>query len=93
MPIVQIIDMPGAGVREYEAAFGLIHPDGAWPEGQLTHLAGPTPEGFRVVDVWESREAYERFEHDVLAPLGFAGAPLMEFPVHNLHQRAAQPGA
>jgi hypothetical protein len=37
-----------------------------------------------VVDVWESREAFERFEGDVLAPLGFAGAPLMQFPVHNL---------
>src|SRR4051794_8766098 len=29
------------------------HPDGAWPDGQLDHIAGPTPEGFRVIDVWE----------------------------------------
>jgi hypothetical protein len=84
MPIAQIIEMPGAGVPEYEAAFALIHPDGAWPDGQISHIAGPTPDGFRVVDVWESREAFERFERDVLAPLGFAGAPVVEFPVHNL---------
>ena len=82
MPIAQIIEMPGAGPREYEQAFALIHPDGAWPEGQLSHTAGPTPDGFRVIDVWDSREAFERFERDVLAPLGFSGAPRVEFPVH-----------
>jgi hypothetical protein len=44
----------------------------------------PRSDGFRVIDVWESREAFERFERDVLEPLGFAGAPVVEFPVHNL---------
>ncbi len=83
MPIAQIIDMPGAGIREYEQAFRLIHPAGAWPAGQLNHIAGPTADGFRVIDVWESLEAFERFERDVLAPLGFAGLPRAEFAVHN----------
>ena len=49
MPIAQIIDMPGAGAREYEQAFALIHPDGAWPAGQLNHIAGPSGDGFRVI--------------------------------------------
>jgi hypothetical protein len=84
MPIAQIIEMPGAGVLEYEQAFALLHPDGAWPEGQINHIAGPTPDGFRVIDVWDSRQAFERFERDVLAPLGFSGMPRIEFPVHNL---------
>jgi hypothetical protein len=84
MPIAQIIEMPGAGVREYEQAWTLIHPDGRWPDGQLSHIAGPGPAGFRVIDVWESAEAFERFERDVLAPLGFTGLPRVEFPVHNL---------
>jgi hypothetical protein len=82
MPIAHIIDMPGASVRDYEQAFSAIHPDGAWPAGQLDHIAGPTADGFRVIDVWESAEAFERFERDVLEPLGFAGAPRTEFPVH-----------
>ena len=84
MPIAQIIDMPGATERDYDAAFAAIHPEGHWPEGQLAHIAGPAEGGFRVIDVWESREAYERFEAAVLAPLGLAGAPATEFPVHNL---------
>lgn len=82
MPIAQIIDMPGASARDYEQAFALIHPGGRWPEGQLTHTAGPTPDGFRVIDVWESREAFLRFEREVLEPLGFSGAPRVEFDVH-----------
>jgi hypothetical protein len=80
MPIAQIIDMPGAGVREYEQAFALIHPGGAWPDSQLNRIAGPTPDSFRV----ESAEAFERFEREVLAPLGFTGLPRTEFAVHNL---------
>jgi hypothetical protein len=84
MPIAQIIEMPGLTVDAYEQAFALIHPDGVWPDGQLGHVAGPTDDGFRVIDVWESREAFERFEREVLAPLGFAGAPATEFAVHKL---------
>ena len=33
-----------------------------WPvEGLLVHAAGDGPNGFRVVDVWESEEAAQRF--------------------------------
>ena len=40
-----------------------------WPvEGLLVHAAGQGPEGFRVVDVWESEEACNRFG-EVLGPL------------------------
>jgi hypothetical protein len=31
------------------------------PEGGLFHVAGPMPGGWRVVDIWESEEAFERF--------------------------------
>jgi hypothetical protein len=31
------------------------------PEGLLLHVAGPTDEGFRVIDVWATREDWERF--------------------------------
>ena len=82
MRIAQIIEMPGAGVREYEQTFAAIHPDGAWHDGQLDHIAGPTPDGFRVIDVWESAEAFARFEREVLAPLGLSGLPRIEFSVH-----------
>ena len=31
------------------------------PSGLLFHVAGPTDEGFRVIDIWASREDWERF--------------------------------
>jgi len=34
----------------------------ARPEGLVLHVAGPTDEGFRIIGVWESEAAWERFE-------------------------------
>ena len=39
------------------------------PEGMLVQTAGPVEAGgFRVFNVWESREHYERFREDRLLP-------------------------
>lgn len=39
---------------------------GPIPEGLVLHAAGPTDEGFRIIAVWESEEAWERFRTDRL---------------------------
>lgn len=40
-----------------------------WPvEGLLVHAAGEGANGFRVVDVWESEDAFRRFG-DTLVPI------------------------
>jgi hypothetical protein len=41
------------------------------PSGLLLHVAGPTDEGFRVIDVWASRADWERFR-DRTSALGSA---------------------
>jgi hypothetical protein len=52
-----------------------------WPdEGLLVHAAGQGPDGFRVVDVWESEEACNKFgevlgEH--LEAIGITDPPQM----------------
>jgi hypothetical protein len=50
-----------------------------WPvAGLLSHTAGQGPNGFRVVDVWESREALEQFGAvlmPILAGIGMQGEP------------------
>jgi hypothetical protein len=38
------------------------------PEGLIVHVAGPTDSGFRIIDVWESQEAWERFRNERLRP-------------------------
>ena len=57
-----------------------------WPaEGLLAHIAGQGESTFRVVDVWESEEAFQRFGEKirpVLQEVGFPGEPKV-FPLHN----------
>ncbi len=38
------------------------------PDGLIVHVAGPTESGFRIIDVWESEEAWERFRNERLRP-------------------------
>lgn len=56
-----------------------------WPvEGLLLHAAGQGPSGFRVVDVWESQEALQRFADTLLPALqeiGITAEPEI-YPAH-----------
>jgi hypothetical protein len=42
--------------------------EGIEPEGLILHAAGPTDEGFRIIGIWESEEAWQRFREDRLDP-------------------------
>jgi hypothetical protein len=58
-----------------------------WPvKGVLSHAAGPTPNGWRVFDVWESEAAFGKFGA-VLMPLmqefKFPAVQPQIFPIHN----------
>jgi hypothetical protein len=56
-----------------------------WPvEGLLVHAAGDGPNGFRVVDVWESEEAAQRFGEQLAPHLREAGitAEPEVYPAH-----------
>jgi hypothetical protein len=56
-----------------------------WPvEGLLVHAAGDGPNGFRVVDVWESEEAAREFGEKLAPHLRDAGitAEPEVYPAH-----------
>src|SRR5438876_11146489 len=38
------------------------------PEGLIVHSAGQGEQGYYVYDIWESREAFERFMEEKLGP-------------------------
>ena len=44
--------------EQYERFAGAI---AARPDGLVLHVAGPTDDGFRIIGVWESQSAWERF--------------------------------
>ena len=56
-----------------------------WPvEGLISHQAGEGPDGFIVVDVWESEEAFARFGETVgpiLKEVGITDPPAVS-PAH-----------
>lgn len=65
MPYAFVEDMP-ASWEEYAALDAAIADP--LPEGLILHVAGPTDEGVRTIEVWESREAWQRFHDARVAP-------------------------
>lgn len=61
---------------------------GAGPPGAISHWVAETDDGIRVVDVWDSREAFDRFADEQIGPytreVGIESAPEIRFyEVHN----------
>ena len=49
-------------VRKLTGGKSRVESPADWPvEGLLAHIAGQGPNRFRVIDVWESEEAFGRF--------------------------------
>ena len=85
------LKLPGATQAQYDAVHSGMNIDGDPPEGMIFHTAGPIEGGWGVIDVWESREHFDRFAEGRLGPKlaelgpdGFPGPPeIKEFSVHN----------
>jgi hypothetical protein len=81
MAVFGIVHQFKGGTKEqYDAALARVHPaDGSLPEGQTYHAAGATDDGWIVIALWDSRESWERFRDETLAPglqsLGEGGLP------------------
>jgi hypothetical protein len=37
------------------------------PKGLIAHVAGPTDDGVRIIEIWDTEEAWERFRDERLA--------------------------
>ena len=57
-------DMPGVSEAEYRLVEKHLGPDR--PPGLIAHVAGPTDEGWRVINVWQSEAAFRRFQSERL---------------------------
>jgi hypothetical protein len=84
------MDFPGTTLEQYDQVvekMGLT-PRGPGPPGAISHWATKTDEGIRVVDVWETKEQFERFAREQITPYareaGVPGEPRLQFfDVHN----------
>ncbi len=52
----------------YDAIHSAIMQKASDPTGLIIHTAGFTGEGFRIFEVWESREQCEKFMAEVVMP-------------------------
>jgi hypothetical protein len=91
MAYCAIIDNPDAGQEQFEQVKAYLRTSGAFPpEGQRLLIAGPIGPGWRVISVWDSEEALERFYAEGLpAACTAAGVPCdrmtrTAFEIHTL---------
>ena len=86
-----IFNNPGQTQEQYDAAVEQLNLAQSLPEGWIFHAAGPTEDGWRVVEVWESQEAADAYFQgslgQVLQNLGVSLGKPDTFPVHNVIAR------
>jgi hypothetical protein len=68
MAVVIVNEIEGGNQEFYESVNPKVMPDGKMPDGCQLHIAGPTDNGWRVITVWDSDEAFQRFRNETLVP-------------------------
>lgn len=95
MAVAVEMNFSGATLGQYDQVLEKMGftPGGSGPPGAIFHWVAKTDDGMRVVDVWETKEQYERFAQEKIGPyskeVGIEGMPGTRFyDVHN-HLTAA----
>ena len=68
MAIVVANTMTGGTKEIYDAVSAKLGLGGQLPNGCQLHIAGPVSEGWRVITVWDSDEAFNQFRETTLIP-------------------------
>lgn len=93
MAIVTVFQGPSLTQEQYEESIrrlsgkNRMESPSDWPvAGLVVHIAGKSPNGFRVVDVWESEESFRNFGDSlmpILKDLGIDVQPEV-YPAHTV---------
>jgi hypothetical protein len=83
MATVMLMHWPEVSLNQYEQARKEINWEGNTPKGAKFHVAWMAKDGFHVLDLWDSREDFEKFVQERLMPgvqkIGIKGEPKVEF--------------
>jgi hypothetical protein len=83
MAIGVLLDIPGGTQEQYEQVNEKAFGDPKGPtepiDGLIIHTAGATTTGWRIFDVWESQEAFDRFMNEAIMP-AVEGMDMPEIP-------------
>jgi hypothetical protein len=88
--ICRVYDVPGATREQYDEVISKL----GIPEEAHVHIAGPTENGWNVIEVWDSEEEIDRYmtEGGLGQALQDAQVPqpnIRQFEVHNADWRRA----
>ncbi len=92
MAIGFILEFANMGPDKYEAVMKELGlkpgSNGNYPEGIISHQAGKSPNGWCVVDIWESEAAFGKYRETRLGPAfakvgGIPEPKVTTFQVHN----------
>ena len=67
MAIVLFFELAGVTQAQYDQVRKEVAPDNKPPAGMLYHVGAPMANGWRVVEVWESQAAADKFFQEKLA--------------------------
>jgi len=90
MAIARMFDNPDVGQEQYDAVRAKVGVDPSnMPDGAVLHVAGPSPTGgWRVIEIWESEEAAQKFDAERVEPalkeIGIQRPAPQIWKVHNL---------
>ena len=60
MALAILAEIPDLTREQYESVVKKVNEAGS-PAGALFHAGGPTEQGYRIVEVWETRESADAF--------------------------------
>ena len=88
MALAMLAEIPELTREQYEAVVKKVNEAGT-PAGALFHAGGPVETGYRVVEVWETREAADAFYgsdlyREATAAITVQPEIVMTWPIHGL---------
>jgi hypothetical protein len=87
-------DFQNVTSKQYDAVWADLRASGhANPEGLVFHASAEKPNGWKVIDIWESEEAFQRFGQTLMPLLAKHNIPMTQpevLPVYWIHEKQMQ---
>jgi hypothetical protein len=68
MSVALVLDFPGGTKEQYDEVVERMQLGGHMAPGGAVHVAGSHNGGWRVIDVWDSLQTFERFRDEQIVP-------------------------
>jgi hypothetical protein len=68
MSVALVLDFAGGTRKQYDDIVDRMELGGRMAPGGLMHVAGSYEGGWRVIDLWEELEQFERFRDEKIIP-------------------------